>query len=293
MGIPVETERGPAGGYRLRRGFKLPPLMLSNDEALVMIIGLLAAQRLGLSASGAAVQGALAKLDRLLPETQRTQVQAMQDFVSLGLSPVARDHADAETILRLSTAARDQYRHSPDISLCGRRGDRASRRSVRRRVSERPLVSGQLGSLSQRDADVPARSHAGDRGHRRDTFQRPEDFDVVAYLRQAIGEAVYGTRCEVLLALSLDEAKRRVSPTDGTLEEADERHAAALQRRRPRLGGVVSRRPRVRPGGASILRSFGRPCEPWPHACRPAARGPGRRRAGVTARRREAAATWP
>ena len=71
MGIPVETERGPAGGYRLRRGFKLPPLMLSNEEALVMIIGLLAAQRLGLSASGSAVQGALAKLDRLLPEAQR------------------------------------------------------------------------------------------------------------------------------------------------------------------------------------------------------------------------------
>ena len=43
MGIPVETERGPAGGYRLRRGFKLPPLMLSNEEALVVIIGLLAA----------------------------------------------------------------------------------------------------------------------------------------------------------------------------------------------------------------------------------------------------------
>ena len=108
MGIPVETERGPAGGYRLRRGFKLPPLMLSNEEALVMIIGLLAAQRLGLSASGTAVQGALAKLDRLLPEAQRAQVQAMQDFVSLGLSPVARDHADATTILQLSTAARDR-----------------------------------------------------------------------------------------------------------------------------------------------------------------------------------------
>ena len=72
MGIPVETERGPAGGYRLRRGPRLPPLMLSNDEALVTVIGLLAAQRLGLSASGAAVQGALAKLDRVLPEAQRT-----------------------------------------------------------------------------------------------------------------------------------------------------------------------------------------------------------------------------
>src|SRR5579864_2608729 len=110
MGIPVETERGPAGGYRLRRGFKLPPLMLSNEEALVMIIGLLAAQRPGLPGSGSAGEGALTKLDRLLPDSQRAQVQAMQDFVSLGLSPVARDHADAATILRLGTAARDRTR---------------------------------------------------------------------------------------------------------------------------------------------------------------------------------------
>ena len=130
--------------------------MLSNDEALVTVIGLLAAQRLGLSASGAAVQGALAKLDRVLPETQRTQVQAMQDFVSLGLSPVARDHADAETILRLSTAARDKSGDSPDLSLRRRRGDRAGRRSLWGCVSERPLVPGQLGSLSGSPSYIPA-----------------------------------------------------------------------------------------------------------------------------------------
>src|ERR1700720_2528964 len=59
MGIPVETERGPAGGYRLRRGFKLPPLMLSNEEALVVIIGLLAAQRPRGLAAGTPPPGAL------------------------------------------------------------------------------------------------------------------------------------------------------------------------------------------------------------------------------------------
>ena len=50
-------------------------------------------------------------------------------------------------------------------------------------------------------------------------FEPPDDFDAVAYVRQSIGEAVYGTRCEVVLALTFDEAKRRVSPTDGTLEQ--------------------------------------------------------------------------
>ncbi|HEY6782789.1 MAG TPA: YafY family protein [Candidatus Dormibacteraeota bacterium] len=220
MGIPVEAERGPAGGYRLRRGPKLPPLMLSNDEALVTVIGLLAAQRLGLSASGAAVQGALAKLDRVLPETQRTQVQAMQDFVSLGLSPVARDHADAETILRLSTAARDQS------------GIRLTYRSAAGEVTERlvdpygvAFQSGHWYLVSWDHFRDALRTFRLDRMLATEvtnaSFQRPDDFDVVAYLRQAIGEAVYGTRCEVLLALSLDVARSRVSPTDGTLEASD------------------------------------------------------------------------
>ena len=55
-----------------------------------------------------------------------------------------------------------------------------------------------------------------------ETFQRPVDFDVAAYLRQSIAETVYGTRCEVVLALTLAAAQSRVSPTAGTLEEAEE-----------------------------------------------------------------------
>jgi predicted DNA-binding transcriptional regulator YafY len=220
MGIPVETERGPAGGYRLRRGFKLPPLMLSNEEALVMVIGLLAAQRLGLSASGTAVQAALAKLDRLLPETQRAQVQAMQDFVSLGFSPVARDHADVATILRLGTAARDHT------------GIRLTYRAAGGEVTERlvdpygvAFQSGRWYLVSWDHFRNALRTFRLDRmlatEVTAETFERPDDFDVVAYLQQSIGEAVYGTRCEVLLALSVEEARQRVSPTEGTVRVAE------------------------------------------------------------------------
>jgi predicted DNA-binding transcriptional regulator YafY len=280
MGIPIEAERGPAGGYRLRRGPKLPPLMLSNDEALVTVIGLLAAQRLGLSASGAAVQGALAKLDRVLPETQRTQVQAMQDFVSLGLSPVARDHADAETILRLSTAARDQS------------GIRLTYRSAAGEVTERlvdpygvAFQSGHWYLVSWDHLRDALRTFRLDRMLATEvtnaTFQRPEDFDVVAYLRQAIGEAVYGTRCEVLLALSFDAAKSRVSPTDGTLEEAEAGtllrfSADDLDWAASFLAGLECDLVVLHPAELrASLRAMGARLQA-------AARGPGRRRAGVT-----------
>ncbi len=58
LGIPIEATRGPYGGYRLRPGFKLPPLMLGDDEALAITLSLLAAQRQGMSVEGAATAGA-------------------------------------------------------------------------------------------------------------------------------------------------------------------------------------------------------------------------------------------
>src|SRR6476661_8459132 len=67
MGIPIETQRGPHGGYRLRPGFKLPPLMFTEDEALAITLGLLAARRFGLTADALGIEGALAKVDRALP----------------------------------------------------------------------------------------------------------------------------------------------------------------------------------------------------------------------------------
>ena len=57
LGIPVEAERGRHGGYRLRPGFRLPPLVFSDDEALALTLGLLSARRLGLVTSAATVEG--------------------------------------------------------------------------------------------------------------------------------------------------------------------------------------------------------------------------------------------
>src|SRR3954454_18017579 len=52
LGIPVEPERAPAGGYRLPPGFRMPPLMLTAGEATAVTLGLIAARRDGLDADG-------------------------------------------------------------------------------------------------------------------------------------------------------------------------------------------------------------------------------------------------
>src|SRR5258708_1245731 len=51
LGFPVEAVRGRHGSYRLRPGFKLPPLMFTEDEALALTLGLLVARQLGLTAA--------------------------------------------------------------------------------------------------------------------------------------------------------------------------------------------------------------------------------------------------
>src|SRR5437588_13133646 len=66
LGIPVEAERGRYGTYRLRPGFKLPPLMFTEEEALALTLGLLGGHKTGLAVAGPAVEVEVAKVERVL-----------------------------------------------------------------------------------------------------------------------------------------------------------------------------------------------------------------------------------
>ncbi len=103
LGIPIETTRGPYGGYHLRPGFKLPPLMFADDEALAVTLSLIAAQRQGMSVEGAATAGALAKIEWVLPDTLRERLQAVRDVVAFtAAADVPRP--DSGILMRLSLA---------------------------------------------------------------------------------------------------------------------------------------------------------------------------------------------
>src|SRR5580692_10277355 len=68
LDVPVESVRGRYGGYRLASGYRMPPLMLSDDEALAVLLGLLAGRQTGLAtAAGTASDTAAAKIRRVLP----------------------------------------------------------------------------------------------------------------------------------------------------------------------------------------------------------------------------------
>jgi predicted DNA-binding transcriptional regulator YafY len=87
LGIPIGSSPGVGGAYRLRPGFRLPPLVLTNEEAFALSLGLRALRQIGLAAFAPATEGALAKLGRVLPESLRESIQTVEDVVSLEPGP--------------------------------------------------------------------------------------------------------------------------------------------------------------------------------------------------------------
>ena len=81
LGIPVEAEHGRYGGYRLRPGYKLPPLIFTEEESLALTLSLVMAREQGLAQTSPAFEGVLAKVMRVLPEMTRAQVQAIEQTV--------------------------------------------------------------------------------------------------------------------------------------------------------------------------------------------------------------------
>ncbi|WP_205857562.1 helix-turn-helix transcriptional regulator, partial [Phytoactinopolyspora endophytica] len=80
LGYPVQTQTGPGGFYRLVAGSAMPPLLLSDDEAVAVGLGLRLASRMSLAApADVAADGALRKLERVLPARLRRMLTAVLD----------------------------------------------------------------------------------------------------------------------------------------------------------------------------------------------------------------------
>ncbi len=95
MGIPVYTERGPYGGFSLVRGYKLPPLIFTPEEAVVISLGAGLVEEMWGKLYRQAANSALAKLDNLLPEGQRQEVAwARRTLLSTGMQ---RAHMESLT----------------------------------------------------------------------------------------------------------------------------------------------------------------------------------------------------
>ncbi len=153
LDLPVESVRGRYGGYRLAPGHRMPPLMLTDEEALAALFGLAAAQRTGLSAASAtAGETAAAKIRRVLPPRLAHRLDALLSALAFTAAPAAPPVAaapaaapDPEALLTVADAVRHRrplaFRYTtPDSHTGGRTGDPAGGRTRERTVRPYGLV---------------------------------------------------------------------------------------------------------------------------------------------------------
>lgn len=106
LDVPVESVRGRYGGYRLAPGYRLPPLMLTDDEAVAVLVGLLTSPLAGTGTSRLAAESAAAKLRRVLPKPLASQLGALLEIAHVPDPSPTTPPPEADVLLLVAEAAR-------------------------------------------------------------------------------------------------------------------------------------------------------------------------------------------
>jgi predicted DNA-binding transcriptional regulator YafY len=221
LGYPVHAAPGVAGGYRLGAGAELPPLLLDDDEAVAVAVGLR-------TAAGGSVAGieetsvrALAKLEQVLPAHLRRRVNALQAFTVP--APGSGPTVDADVLATIAAACRDHE----GLRFAYRSHDASA---TRRRVEPHRLVHlGRRWYLLAFDLDRDDwRTFRVDRigkplsaGARFAPRRLPAD-DVAAYVSRAMSSARDRYQARVILHAPIAALQRKVPATYGSLEPIDD-----------------------------------------------------------------------
>jgi predicted DNA-binding transcriptional regulator YafY len=222
LGYPVESLTGPAGGYRLRAGSAMPPLLLDDDEAIAIAVGLRTATRASVTGIEETAVRALVKLEQVLPAHLRRRVAALGS-ATITL-PVSGPTVDAQHLTVIATACRD--------SECLRFGYRTrDGTESRREVEPHSLVN-----HGRRWYLVAWDRHREDwRTFRVDRLTRPASTgvrfearrlpakDAAAYVERSITGAPNRFEARVTLHATAEELASRVPSYWGTIETIDAR----------------------------------------------------------------------
>ncbi|HEX6929252.1 MAG TPA: YafY family protein [Gammaproteobacteria bacterium] len=220
IGIPVTAERGRHGAYLLVTGFKLPPMMFTDDESLAISLGLHAARSLGLAEAAPAVASAQAKLERVMPANLKSRVRAISETATLNLSAGIAPPANA-VLVEMTAAAQARRRvHFHYRSATGEASARdfdpygLAYREGRWYAGGHCHLRGGLRSFRlDRIQDVRV-LEAG--------FERPADFDALAHLVFSIATIPRAHRVEILLHAGMDTVLAHLPPSFGLFEPMED-----------------------------------------------------------------------
>ena len=221
LGYPVESVTGPAGGYRLSAGTAMPPLVLDDDEAIAIAVGLRTAARASVTGIEETAIRALVKLEQVLPSHLRRRVRAFGSTISA--SPFASSTVEPQHLMVIAAACRD--------GECLRFGYRRRDGTTSRRLVEpHSLVNlGRRWYLVAWDRD-----RADWRTFRVDRLDKPASAglrfaarklpagDAAAYVSESIASAPHEFEARITLHAPAEEITRRFPHTTGTLRPIDD-----------------------------------------------------------------------
>ena len=237
LGYPVHSTSGTAGGYQLGAGANLPPLLLDDDEAVAVALGLRTSASGSVGGIEEASVRALLKLEQVLPPRLRQRVAALHGFIV----PLGRrgPMVDAERLSAIAGACRDHE-------------------------GIRFLYHDRTGAPSGRDVEPHRLVHTGYRWYlvawdlvRKDwrTFRvdriagklktstrfkprRPPEGDFAAFVSKSLASVPYPFRARVTLHAPVEAVTQRVPPCAGTLEAIDQ-HSCLLHTGSHSLEGLT------------------------------------------------------
>ncbi len=219
LGYPVDSTSGAAGGYRLGSGSTLPPLLLDDEEAIAVTVGLRTAASGTVAGIEEASVRALAKVQQVLPLRLQKRVRALQAFI------LPLNHAgavvDTDVLSAIANACRDE--------LCVRFRYRSKDGTASDRHAEphRLVHTGRRWYLAAWDRDREDwRTFRVDRIEKRIgvaarfTPRTAPDGDFAAYVRRSVSYTPCPHRAKVHLYASVERAAKRIPACAGTLEGA-------------------------------------------------------------------------
>jgi predicted DNA-binding transcriptional regulator YafY len=220
LGYPVESLTGPGGGYRLRAGTAMPPLLLDEDEAIAIAVGLRTAARASVAGIEETSVRALVKLEQVLPAQLRRRVAALGSATIA--PPAGGPTVDPQHLTTIASGCRD--------SECVR-FDYRSRDGT---ASRREVEPHSLVNLGRRWYLVGWDRQREDwRTFRVDRLSRPAPTgirfteralpakDAAAYVEQGIADAWSRYEARVTVHAPADEIARRLPHAAGALEPID------------------------------------------------------------------------
>ncbi|MGP4045721.1 helix-turn-helix transcriptional regulator [Streptomyces sp. 2A115] len=219
LGYPVNASPGTGGGYQLGVGAELPPLLLDDDEAVAVAVGLRTAAGQGIEGIGETSVRALTKLEQVLPHRLRRRVGALNAYTVPMLRGPQPSAVDPAVLTELAAACRDSERLRFEYRDHEGSSTRRTVEPHRLVCTERRwyLVAWDVDRDDWRTFRVDRVTPRPPHGPRFTPRTPPAD-DLAAYVSKGVSTRVYAAQAVIRLLVPLEEAAEHISPSAGTLE---------------------------------------------------------------------------